>query len=312
VFAKSNSVFKSYVATLLQGKVEASEPPSGNIDEFIAEHKRRFGFGIDRSKLVQDKNEGLRALYKLCLNSLWGKLAEKYDRTEDKYCTNDSQWVALLARHVKGEISIKSSRILGDTMHVKFKQLDEKKTSLVKTNLAAAAFVTSNARLRLGEKLDILGPRAFYFDTDSILYHYDPSSTNIEEGQYLGDWALENESPIIEYCGMGPKSYAVLEENNKTETKMKGFTLHNANSTKINLRTMKRLIDGKLEEGQNTDEIPHISGNHLIFVKKGGKITTLSPEKSNKFAVFKYNKRIVVGGYNTVPIGWEGPLPEFV
>jgi hypothetical protein len=52
VFAKSNSVFKSYVATLFQGKVEASEPPSRDIDEFIDEHKYRFGLDIDRSKLV--------------------------------------------------------------------------------------------------------------------------------------------------------------------------------------------------------------------------------------------------------------------
>ncbi len=56
--------------------------------------------------------------------------------------------------------------INGDTMHAKFKQLDEKKTTLVRTNIGVAAFVTSNARLRLGEKLDILRPRAFYFETD--------------------------------------------------------------------------------------------------------------------------------------------------
>ncbi len=54
VFTKSNSVFKSYVATLLQGKVEASGPPSGDVDEFIDEHKRRFGCDIDRSKLVRN------------------------------------------------------------------------------------------------------------------------------------------------------------------------------------------------------------------------------------------------------------------
>ena len=78
------------------------------------------------------------------------------------------------------------------------------------------------------------------------------------------------------------------------------------------MNTMKLLIDGELEEGQKTNEVPHISGNHIIFVKIGGKITTLTPEKSNKYAVFKYTKRIVIGGYNTVPIGWKGPLPEFV
>jgi hypothetical protein len=103
-------------------------------------------------------------------------------------------------------------------MHAKFKQLDEKKTTLARTNIGVATFVTSNARLRLGEKLDILGPRAFYFDTDSILYHYDPSLTNIEEGDYLGDWEKESKTPIVEFCAMGPKSYAVLELSKKTDT----------------------------------------------------------------------------------------------
>ncbi len=46
-FAKSNSVFKHYVVTLLQGKIEASGSPSRAINDFINEHKRRFGFDID-------------------------------------------------------------------------------------------------------------------------------------------------------------------------------------------------------------------------------------------------------------------------
>jgi hypothetical protein len=291
VFAKTNSVFKNYVASLLQGKVETLGPPAGDVVEFIDEHKRRFGFDIDRSKLVL--NEALRCLYKICLNALWGKLAEKCDRKEDKYVTTDAQWTAMMAQHVKGEIEVVSSLILGESMHVQFKQLDEKKSSLAKTNIAMVSFVTSNARQRLCEKLDILGPRAFYFDTDSILYHYDPNLTNVEEGEFLGEWAKENKTPIVEFCAMGPKSYAVLELSKKTETQMKGFTLHHENSAKFNLTTMKRLISG---------EIANVSGNHLSFIKKVGNIRTRAEEKH---AVFKYTKRTLVGGYNTVPIGWE-------
>ena len=184
--------------------------------------------------------------------------------------------------------------------------------TLERTNIAVVAFVTSNARLRLGKVLDYLGPRAFYFDTDSVIYHYDPSRPSVEEGNYLGDWARENKIPIVEYCGMGPKSYADIELSTKEDTKMKSFTLHNANVAKINLRSMKRLFDGELEEGQKPDAVPSISGNHLIFVIKGGNIITLPAAKNIKYAVFNYTKRIAVGDYNTVPIGWEGPLPDFV
>ena len=92
----------------------------------------------------------------------------------------------------------------------------------------------------------------------------------------------------------------MLELSEKTETKMKGFSLHHENAAKVNLRTMKRLVDG---------ETASVSGNHLTFIKKAGNILTRVDEKK---AVFNFTKCIVVGGYNTVPIGWEGPLPEFV
>ena len=58
---------------------------------------------------------------------------------------------------------------------------------------------------------------------------------------------------------MGPKSYAVREASGKAETKMKGFTLHHENATKVNLTAMKKLIDG---------EVKAITGNHLNFIKK--------------------------------------------
>jgi hypothetical protein len=90
---------------------------------------------------------------------------------------------------------------------------------------------------------------------------------------------------------MGPKSYAVLELSGKSETKMKGFTLHHKNSANVNLSTMRRLID---------NEVASVSGDHLSFTKKAGNIFTRVDEKK---VVYNYTKRIVVGGYNTVPIG---------
>ena len=70
VFEKTNHIFKNYVSTLLKGKVQASGLPHGDLAEFIAEHERRFGFKLDANKM--ERNEGLRSLYKICLNILWG------------------------------------------------------------------------------------------------------------------------------------------------------------------------------------------------------------------------------------------------
>jgi hypothetical protein len=52
---------------------------------------------------------------------------------------------------------------------------------------------------------------------------------------------------------------------------MKGFKLSHANSSKVNLITMKRLVDGEIEEGQKPDEVPHIIEKHRIFVKKAAR-----------------------------------------
>jgi len=89
----------------------------------------------------------------------------------------------------------------------------------------------------------------------------------------IGRWEKKS---VVELCAMGPKSYAVLELNEKTETKMKGFTLHYENAAKVNLSTMNRLIDG---------EVASVSGNNLTFIKKAGNILTRVDEKK---AVFNY------------------------
>ena len=70
------------------------------------------------------------ASYKICLNALWEKLAEKCDRKEDKYCTTESQWFSLMNKHIKGEIEITGSFIIGSSIHAQYKQIDEKKTPL--------------------------------------------------------------------------------------------------------------------------------------------------------------------------------------
>ena len=88
--------------------------------------------------------------------------------------------------------------------------------------------------------------------------------------------------------------YAVLELSEKTETKMKGFTLLHENAAKVNLNTMKRLIDG---------EIASVRGNHLTFIKKACNILTRVNEKK---AEFNYTKRIYCGRrlqYGTYRLG---------
>jgi len=75
-FDSDNNIFKSYVSDLLKKKVEASgtKLTGKKLDEFIAEHKKRFDMELERINLI--KNDGMRALMKIQLNTLWGNLGK--------------------------------------------------------------------------------------------------------------------------------------------------------------------------------------------------------------------------------------------
>ena len=62
--------------------------------------------------------------------------------------------------------------------------------SLPTTNTIIAAFTTATARLRLLESLKVVGQRAFYMDTGSIIYIVKEGYADPTEGYSLGQ--LEN------------------------------------------------------------------------------------------------------------------------
>jgi hypothetical protein len=80
--------------------------------------------------------------------------------------------------------------------------------------VAVAAYVTTQARLKLYDYLNKLGHSVFYCDTDSVVYvqnSAEPSKVAI--GDYLGDLTNELEeygpnSYIDEFVSGGPKNYA--------------------------------------------------------------------------------------------------------
>jgi hypothetical protein len=304
VFEKSTEVFKSYVANLLKMKVEASGTnlEGAALEEFIKEHEERFGFTLNKENMKL--NPGMRALMKIQLNSLWGKLGQRNDLTTTKYITEPKEWFKLLKKHIDGKINLKMERPLDDneTLFVEYNELEEENTSLPTTSVAFAGFTTSNARLRLYKELEKLDQRVLYFDTDSIIYEYNEGLYNIPDGKYLGEWECEtNGKPITEFVSIGPKSYGYKYEN-KIECKFKGFTLNWENGNKINFDSIKALVDGQISK---------IETSNMDFKKnnKTGTITTNNDFK--KAAVLCYNKREIVAKYHTIPFGWGVEIPVF-
>jgi hypothetical protein len=83
---RGGGLFADYIKTFLKLKVEASGYPSwdGNPDEerYVETFNVREGVLLDRDAIRP--NAAKWGLAKLCLNSLWGKLAERQNRSQTK------------------------------------------------------------------------------------------------------------------------------------------------------------------------------------------------------------------------------------
>ena len=111
-----------------------------------------------------------------------------------------------------------------------------------RTNVIIAAYTTTLARLKLYSYLEVLGSRALYADTASVIFKIgDP---NLGFGDYLRD--LTDEAPegqITTFVTGGPKNYAyevTTSKGIKTQCKIRGITLNYRNSLKINFDTVKQ------------------------------------------------------------------------
>lgn len=68
------------------------------------------------------------------------------------------------------------------------------------TSVAVAAYTTSLARVELYKRLDFLGERVLYFDTDSCVYTHKEGEEMLPTGDFLGEMTNELDD-------FGPGSY---------------------------------------------------------------------------------------------------------
>ncbi|XP_072218719.1 uncharacterized protein [Leuresthes tenuis] len=78
----SSSIFVDYIHTFLKGKQETSGYPADALDEesklrYVRDYKLHQGIQLDTSKI--EVNPAKRQVAKLCLNSFWGKFAQRND-----------------------------------------------------------------------------------------------------------------------------------------------------------------------------------------------------------------------------------------
>ena len=93
-------LFVDYIKTFLKLKAEANGYPNWvqspeDKERYI--HSFRESEGIELDKASIKYNAAKRGLAKLCLNSMWGKLAERNNRTQTKLISDPKELYRFLA-----------------------------------------------------------------------------------------------------------------------------------------------------------------------------------------------------------------------
>ena len=121
------------------------------------------------------------------------------------------------------------------------------------TSVVIAAFTTAQARLELFKYLHTLGPRALYYDTDSVFYVNREASgehdlpTGVALGELMDELASNGSGTYItSFLFGGSKFYAYKfkkpDGDEEYVCKVKGIRLNYSNSLQINFDTVREII----------------------------------------------------------------------
>ena len=323
---RSNQLFKKYVSTFLKIKQEASGYPDWvKNDEdklkYVKQYEEQQGILLDREKISY--NPGLRAIAKLCLNSLWGKFGQRLNMPKTEIISEKKKFHEIM---LNDNYERQNFHFIDDErVEVTYKEKEDCIEKNYNTNIAIASFTTAHARLRLYHALETLNRQVLYMDTDSCVYVYDPNNPQhktFELGDLLGEWTDELEGWTMKgtFISGGPKNYSYEKHKDgkvKHETKIKGFTLNyeatqdktledGTKKDKLNHNNMIKMIDNHMsgkEERQNKIEVDY------FMINRNKKTKELNSYTQKKKYGFCYDKRIIQpiddrGNIDTLPIGF--------
>ena len=333
----TNSLFKGYISKFLKIKQESSglpdwvtKPNEDNCvkdyeldyilsltedqrtDLYIDLYHKNQGILMEKHKIK--KNKGLRAIAKLCLNSLWGKFGQRSNMPCKEIIgsnENKKYWDLMFNEKYTSQ---DYWEIDEDRIEFTYKLKDDYVEDSFNTNIAIASFTTSSARLRLYEGLDLLKHQVLYHDTDSIVYVYDPDNPNhkkMEIGDYLGEWTdeLEGCKMIGTFISGGPKNYSYETDDGEFHTKIKGFTLNAEAIQELNHNNMIDMIDNFAGTiGPVRKEDCYLTAEYDMIKREKDKSLT-NYHQVKKYG-FSYDKRQICspdefGNIDTIPWGYR-------
>ena len=297
----TSDIFKAYINFGIKGKQEASGYPEGCTTEeqknaYIKAYFEKEGVHLDKDKI--EYNPGLRCIFKLMLNSLWGFFAKNPNKTKHKFITVPAEWFAMISndQYIISDVDHSNPHCL----QVYYKENDETELDSNNTNVVLAAFVTAQGRLKLYSELEKLDDRVLYMDTDSIIFKSKPGEYEPELGDNLGDWTNEI-SPaqgghITSFVSAGAKNYAYDTPSGVIKCVVKGITLNNLASVKLNYESIKNIV---VNDQTKTITVPQtkFTRNNMTWVVKTSSI-------DKKYGYY-LKKRRVFSDLTTRPHGFK-------
>ncbi|XP_058890904.1 uncharacterized protein LOC117407014 isoform X1 [Acipenser ruthenus] len=302
---KSDTLFTGYINSHLKGKQESSGYPAHCTDEerkerYIAEYFQKEGVQLDPQNI--NVNPAKRQISKLCLNSLWGKLAQRTNQLSTSLVKDPDQFFHYL---FSKRYQVSHFCFVSDTVaQVQWRYASDTYTPTGNVNVFIAAFTTAYARLELYNLLDRLQGRCLYHDTDSVIFVSRPQAWRPKLGDYLGDLTSELKpgEHITEFVSGGPKTYGYVTNNGKTCLKVKGITLNYENSKLINIASLKDLVQNFVNHDRNTPaEHIMIRGSQICRNKKEFQLENKPLQKTFQIV---YNKRVLRSDFTSIPYGY--------
>ncbi len=188
---------------------------------------------------------------------------------------------------------------LSTHIHVTFSIEEEFHIGGLKTNVAIAAFVTANARLKLYNTINKLGKRLLYCDTDSMIFVSKKGDFMPEIGTNLGDLSSEidpSKSQYIQiFVSAGPKNYAYKTNTGYINCCVKGITLNHLTTLVINFDSIREIVC--------KDQEKKILAKQLKFIRD--QKFNIKTDIVDKNYGFVYDKRILNNDFTTVPYGYS-------
>lgn len=292
---QEGGIFAKYVDLFLKIKTEASGFPHhcrtpAEKDKYIRDFEMHEGIKLEPDKIT--RNEGLRSLAKLELNSLWGRFGMRQDKTKKVFVNTANHLLNLMTNpslEVPGFVGLSD-----DSLLVSYNYKAECLEQNPKVNVVLAAYTTALARIHLYGYLDRLQTRCLYHDTDSVIYTCKENEYPLPLGDYLGDLTDElygygEGSFISEAVFSAEKSYAYIvkvpNEDDAIVCKVKGITLNHQAAQKINFESMKNLVLNERNKCISLDK------NNILRTNDSRVFTA---QQDYKFKV-NSNKRIKIG-----------------